>query len=556
MLLATRVLFAVLALPFAAVAAKVPQLPIVDLGYEVYRATSFNESGGFYNFSNIRYAAPPKGHLRFQAPQPPSINRSTINDGSVGRICPQAYPKWMALERAFIPRYLAGIPFNGSLNLADYHYSPAPVDPRTDEDCLFLDILVPKEVYQSRGRNQRHRGAPVLVWIYGGGYAFGDKTTQTGSPGLIARSKQDGSDGLIYVSFNYRLGASGWLAGPTFSKYGTPNAGLLDQQLALKWVKKYIHLFGGDPGRVTVFGESAGGGSILHHITVYGGKRDPPAFQQAVLQSPGLLPLPQKHRQEEVDQKFMQILNVSSLDEARELPSQTLIEANAYHIGEFSFYGDFTYGPAVDGTFSPSLPGQLLEQGTFHKNVNFMVGSNSDEGLLFIMPTAQEESGYQQYLDENIPGITEGSRGYISNTLYPPIFNGNSGYRTRLERGALTLSDFIFQCNTDYINRAFRGRSFAYRISIPPGTHAQDLPYTFYNGPSQAVANDTVALILQDYITSFAKTGVPASSLGPVFERYGKGAGLLNFEPDAILTTLDPAASERCRWWQKALYTL
>jgi hypothetical protein len=111
----------------------------------------------------------------------------------------------MALERAFIPSYLAGIPFNGSLNLADYHYSPAPVDPRTDEDCLFLDVLVPKEIYQSRGRSQRHRGAPVLVWIYGGGYAFGDKTTQTGSPGLIARSKQDGSEGLIYVSFNYRV---------------------------------------------------------------------------------------------------------------------------------------------------------------------------------------------------------------------------------------------------------------------------------------------------------------------------------------------------------------
>jgi carboxylesterase type B len=294
----------------------------------------------------------------------------------------------------------------------------------------------------------------------------------------------------------------------------------------------------------------------LHHITAYGGKRDPPAFQQAVLQSPGFLPLPQKHRQEEVYQKFMQILNVSSLDEARELPSQTLIEANAYHIGEFSFYGDFTYGPAVDGTFSPSLPGQLLEQGAFHKNVNVMVGSNSDEGLLFIMPTAQEESGYQQYLDENIPGIRPSPRSYISSTLYPPIFNGNFGYRTRLERGALTLSDFIFQCNTDYINRAFHGRSFAYRFSIPPGIHAQDLPYTFYNGPNQAVVNDTVALILQDYITSFAKTGVPASSLGPVFERYGKGAGLLNFGPDAILTTLDPAANERCQWWQKAVYTL
>jgi carboxylesterase type B len=325
--------------------------------------------------------------------------------------------------------------------------------------------------------------------------------------------------------------------------------------LALKWVKKYIHLFGGDPDRVTVLGESAGGGSILHHITAYGGKKESPPFQQAVLQSPGFLPLPQKHRQEEVYQQFMQILNVSSLDEARELPTHTLIQANAYHIGEFSYYGDFTYGPAVDGTFTPLLPGKLLEQGAFHKNINVMVGSNSDEGLLFIMPTAQNESGYQQYLDENIPGITEETQRFISNTLYPPIFNGNFEYRNSLERGALTLSDFAFQCNTDYINRAFHGRSFAYRFSIPPGLHAQDLPYTFYNGPSSDVANNTVALILQDYITTFTKTGIPTSSLGPVFKKYGAGKTVLNFGPDDILTTLDPAANERCKWWQKGLYS-
>jgi carboxylesterase type B len=125
-----------------------------------------------------------------------------------------------------------------------------------------------------------------------------------------------------------------------------------------------------------------------------------------------------------------------------------------------------------------------------------------------------------------------------------------------LKRGAHTLCDFIFQCNTDYINQSFHGQSFAYRFSIPPGIHAQDLPYTFYNRPVQAVANNTVAVILQDYITSFAKTIIPASSLGPVFKSYGGGTGLLNFGPDAILTTLDPAANERCQWWQKALYAL
>ena len=104
--------------------------------------------------------------------------------------------------------------------------------------------------------------AKLRRWIYGGGYTTGSKDYNPA--GLIER----GEDGVIYVSLNYRLGAFGWLAGPTFQSNGTANAGLYDQRLALEWVQQYIHLFGGDPNRVTVFGESAGGGSIMHQITV------------------------------------------------------------------------------------------------------------------------------------------------------------------------------------------------------------------------------------------------------------------------------------------------
>lgn len=97
----------------------------------------------------------------------------------------------------------------------------------------------------------------MLVWIYGGGYTTGDKSALNGGgpSGLIHRS----NDSIIYVALNYRLGAFGWLSGPTFQQNGTANAGLHDQRFALEWVQRYIHLFGGDPGRVTVMGESAGG---------------------------------------------------------------------------------------------------------------------------------------------------------------------------------------------------------------------------------------------------------------------------------------------------------
>jgi carboxylesterase type B len=109
----------------------------------------------------------------------------------------------------------------------------------------------------------------LQVWIFGGGCTTGDKAgITTGNPaGLIGRS----NDSIIYVALNYRLGAFGWLSGPTFQTDGTPNAGLHDQRFALKWVQKHISAFGGDPDQVTVIGESAGGGSIMHQITVCGG---------------------------------------------------------------------------------------------------------------------------------------------------------------------------------------------------------------------------------------------------------------------------------------------
>lgn len=106
-----------------------------------------------------------------------------------------------------------------------------------------------------------------LVEIFGGGFVGGDKNyINVGPPdGLLQRS----NNSIVYVTMNYRLGAFGWIAGSDFvGDDGVPNAGLHDQRFALEWVQKNIHLFGGDSEQVTVIGESAGGGSILHQITV------------------------------------------------------------------------------------------------------------------------------------------------------------------------------------------------------------------------------------------------------------------------------------------------
>lgn len=168
--------------------------------------------------------------------------------------------------------YLYGINDSWTSLTGDY-------DPNESEDCLFLDIVVPKPVFNGadQGRQapvsannvlyiQHSHNTQVLVWIYGGGFTTGSKSGSASGPvdGLLRR----GNNNFVFVDINYRLGAFGWLSGPTFQEDGTANLGLLDQRFALEWVQKYIHLFGGDPDNVTVMGESSGGGSVLHQITV------------------------------------------------------------------------------------------------------------------------------------------------------------------------------------------------------------------------------------------------------------------------------------------------
>ncbi|KAI9718222.1 MAG: hypothetical protein M1812_004212 [Candelaria pacifica] len=535
-------------------------LPVVDLGYELHQASFFNSTGQFYNFSNIRYAEAPIGARRFAAPVPVQTRNRTIQTGSVGVICPQASPAWFATAAQFIPAFVAGIPFNATNSSSSSNSRGGllsnipPQDPRTTEDCLFLDVVVPKQILE-QSSNRSSRGAPVLVWIYGGGFTNGDKVgtgQNTANPaGLIKSSQSASATGVIYVSFNYRLGAFGWLAGPTLQSNGTANAGLLDQRLALQWVQDNISLFGGDPRKVTVIGESAGASSIEHQITAYGGTKAP--FQQAVLQSPAFAPVPGNIQQETTFNTFLSLLNVSTIQEARLLPASKLILANILQVG-YSPYGTWTYGPVVDGDFVAALPGKSLLQGSYDKSVKVMVGHNADEGLLFTNPAVNNASAYLAYVQSIFPDARPSVVTYIDQVLYPPVFNGTYGYTSHLTRAILTIADAAVNCNTDYLNRAYGNQTYNYLFSVPPAIHGQDVAYTYYNGPNPSILSSNVALALQRYITHFAETGNPNQPGVPNFGMAGNSSQILDLNITSIAEIRDETANSRCAWWQKALY--
>lgn len=541
-------------------------LPVVDLGYELHRANALSSLNGLYNFSNIRYAAPPMGDLRFRAPVWPKPNRSQIQDGSNGRVCPQALPTWEEeLEPNFLLSVLTGSKFNQSTDLSTYPYIPDKLDPRTTEDCLFLDVVVPQGTFNRTQKKKKgelvakKKLVPVMVWIYGGGFAEGDKSLYNPA-GLMKQSKARGEE-MVYVALNYRLGAFGWLAGNSLTANGTANAALYDQRLALKWVQKNIHLFGGDPSRVTVMGESAGGASIMHQITAFGGENGSAPFQQAILQSPAWDPIVSSTQQEQTLQQFLDILNVSSVEEARRLPSSALIAGNAYQIGTKGFYGNFVYGPVVDGTFAPALPGQLLQSGDFDHNISVMVGHNANEGIAFLNPNATKANFLPTLLKQILPTIPKNVTRYVTDVLYPAQFDGKWGYTSPLARAELILSDVAITCNTDYLNRAYDNQTYAYKFSIPPGLHGQDVLYTFfYNGTSTLssdmarVTNATVAHAMQDWFVSFTSKGVPKSSRTPIFPRHEERGELMNIGNDTIAPMRDMTSNPRCRFWQSAPY--
>lgn len=234
---------------------------------------------------------------------------------------------------------------------------------------------------------------PVMVWIYGGGFTSGTGTTYNG-PYLNTYAASTDRP-FILVTFNYRLGIFGWGNGAEMAANGAANLALRDQILALQWVKENIKAFGGNPNKVTVFGESAGAISIsclmlnqstdLFHgaIMMSGAQSTSPLGPTAdVWQGPYDM-VAQLTGCKNASTPITAAGNQSTFDCLKKVPAETLLNATITTKNNLLYALGFVWGPSVDGDIIPGAPWKLLEEGKFAR-IPFISGNNVDEGTLFV----------------------------------------------------------------------------------------------------------------------------------------------------------------------------
>ncbi|KAB8297937.1 hypothetical protein EYC80_001719 [Monilinia laxa] len=328
------ILFAVLVLPASVLGAN-PTAPTVTVTNGSYIGKYVPEWQQDH-FWGIPYAIPPLGDLRFARPKSLNTSFTGYRDAThYGHSC-----------------YQYGTTFNLS------------------EDCLNLNVIRPAGT--TAGSN-----LPVLVWIFGGGFFTGATADPQYNLSAITYVGQQSGQPIITVSMDYRLGVWGFLQTPQILAEGSSNAGLLDQRLALRWIKENIAFFGGNPEKVTIWGESAGGQSISYHLYSYDG-RDDNLFQAAIIESGsstgaslnplGYYTVPA----ENLTRATGCWTSTNKLACLRSLTSDQLWKAQVSQ----------QWNPIVDGDFLTDYPSSLTTQGKFIK-VPLLIGANSDEGSSF-----------------------------------------------------------------------------------------------------------------------------------------------------------------------------
>lgn len=403
-------------------------------------------------FRNVPFAAAPTGALRWAPPQPASKWSGERDATKNGPSCPQ-------------PMNADGTPNGGGAN------GPA------SEDCLQLNVYAPKSA----------KNAPVMVWIFGGAFRTG--------AGWVYDGQNFARDGVIVVTINYRVGLLGTFAHPALTKAAGKqplgNYGLMDQIEALRWVRRNITAFGGDPGNVTIFGESAGGSSVLALLAAPSARG---LFHKAIVQS-GVpwgvqVSLPAKEAEGIATAKALGVAEAASADDLRAVPVEKIVAING------------AFQPFVDGKILPSTGAQALALGRA-ADVPLIVGWNSGEDSLMG------------------PGPLSASQLALRPEVRAAYGAENSEI---MARAAFTDARFGAPARWVAAQAASGKPSWLYHFSyvatrlrpaVKTAAHAAEIPYVFeYWGrrtPMSVVSDEDRAMagLMHGCWVSFAKAGTP-----------------------------------------------
>jgi len=509
-----RFSFAFLALLGAVGAA---DLPVLTLPWGKYQGEVSPVDEEVIIFKNVRFGAEPK---RFGAPSFPDWKDDSIQDSNRNTTCIQIDPRNLEHPPA------AGSP------LEDPHKLPEA----QTEDCLFLDIYVPSWVFTE----EESAPLPVVVWIYGGGYAFGAKNQggplYTGYP-LLRESQYN----AIFVTGNHRVGAFGWLAGDYMQKVGQPNAGLYDQALLFEWVQEYIHQVKGDKEAVSAWGESAGGGSILHHLIRNEGTKDP-LFQSFAAQSPGFEWAWDNSAGGKLDTMYRNFSRLAGCEFAydieclRKADVADLAKANQDLYDQVRQTGLFPVGPAVDGSWVKSLSTVLFSEGKYWKNIyGSIITHVANEGWLFAPKDMDSEAKYDAFLQEFLPGSALAPQ----RSAIKEQYNCKRDYLTYKLCVAAIIAHGVFTCNTRDLATAYPDNTHMLEYSFPGdgiAYHGSDLVPEFMTSVEEAKAmfialdvaegtaevfattlNSLIRYPYQRYFASFGAFGNPNSGGNNMF---------------------------------------
>jgi carboxylesterase type B len=266
-------------------------------------------------------------------------------------------------------------------------------------------------------------------------------------------------------------------------------------------------------------------------------------------------------------QTFASFLNATTLQEARKASSAEVIRANYLAIA-VAAYGSFGYGPTLDGDFVPAPPSTLFRNGKFDKSIRLLHLHATNEGYGFASPAATNDTAFEQYVLESLPGLGSSPETlkYVTTVLYPPVFDGSQaqGYKSQYERAAAFLAEAFNVCSISYIGDALPFSTWSSDFVISPSLHETEAAYTGYSGSysnaSRITSNTTelsteqIAFAYQGYISRFAQFGEPNGDDTPYWPVYGKNATAQIVDTTGFTTGKESSANKRCEWWSKGLY--